>query len=152
MLMLSNANNTVLCYNDIDDKFWDGQRTTRRRRPKVVPRAAAGYARQLKKLLKILPFFFCFSMKSSLYYRCKVEASYTKSEFFGSVCEDDFTIFDCEIIEDIVQVCFSTWFFFIPDEFTVVFQYEIPWSPVFQMFGWKKIKSFYKTHKNSSKT
>ena len=41
MLMLSNANNTAMCYNDINDKFW-GQRTMRR--PKVVPRAAAGYS------------------------------------------------------------------------------------------------------------
>ena len=50
MLMLSNADNAGMCYDDIDDKFWEGRRRRRRRRPKAVPRAAVGFARQLKNI------------------------------------------------------------------------------------------------------
>ena len=82
-----------------------------------------------------LPFFFCFSMKSSFHNCGKMKTSYAKSELFGSVCKDDFAVFNREVIEDIVQVGFSAWFFLIPDKFAIVFENEIPWSPVFQVFG-----------------
>ena len=74
-------------------------------------------------------------MKSSFHNCGKMKTSYAKSELFGSVCKDDFAVFNREVIEDIVQVGFSAWFFLIPDKFAIVFENEIPWSPVFQVFG-----------------
>ena len=76
-------------------------------------------------------------MKSPLNHGGEMQSSDDECEFLRPVSQDNFAVFHSEIVQDVSQFGLGARLLLVADELAIIFQYEIPFPPVLEMFSWK---------------